>query len=217
MSEDSLITVGPMARATPLPPDERRAALIAATEPLLEKFGRDVSTKRIAEAAGVAEGTIFRVFPTKEALVDAVCEQVFDLGSARAELEQIDPTLDLESRLAEVVIVLQERLRRIFALFHTIRLHRDPGLDAEGLRARQHADNARLNEVIAALMAPDQHRLRMPVLEAANVLRILTLAMTHPMFSDPRPHEPREIVDLALHGVAQSPTAHPTEPSTGPA
>lgn len=195
-----------MARATPLPPDERRAALIAATEPLLGEFGRDVSTKRIAEAAGVAEGTIFRVFPTKEALIDAVCEQVFEIDRTEAELEQIDRTLDLESRLAEVVIVMQERLRRIFALFHALRLERKHSGSHEDFRARQHADNQRVNEAIAALLVPDQDRLRMPLLEAANTLRILTLAMTHPMFSEPRRHEPRQIVDLALYGIANPPT-----------
>ncbi|HBX79727.1 MAG TPA: TetR/AcrR family transcriptional regulator, partial [Propionibacteriaceae bacterium] len=51
-----------MTRAAPLSPDDRRRALIAATRPLLAEFGPDVSTRRIAEAAGVAEGTIFRVF-----------------------------------------------------------------------------------------------------------------------------------------------------------
>ncbi len=54
-----------MSRATPLPLDERRAALIAATEPLLEQFGRDVSTRQIAEAACVAEGTIFAPSPPR--------------------------------------------------------------------------------------------------------------------------------------------------------
>jgi len=205
-----------MPRATPLPPDERRAALIAATEPLLEQFGRDVSTKRIAEAAGVAEGTIFRVFPTKEALVDAVCEQVFDVERAEADLRQISLELDLESRLCEVVIVMQERLRRIFALFHALRLERKHSGTHEDFRARQHSDNHRLNEAIAALLAPDQDRLRIPLLEAANLLRILTLAMTHPMFSEPRRHEPRQIVDLALNGIAHPPAVTPTEHSTGP-
>ena len=75
-----------MTRAAPLPPDERRAALIAATEPLLEQFGREVSTRQIAEAASVAEGTIFRAFATKDALIDAVLEDVFDVQRTCDEL-----------------------------------------------------------------------------------------------------------------------------------
>lgn len=196
-----------MVRATPLPPDERRAALIEATEPLLEQFGRDVSTKRIAEAAGIAEGTIFRVFPTKEALIDAVCDQVFDLDRARAELMQIDQTLDLESRMVEVVIVMQRRMRRIFALFHALRLDRSHPPDAEGVRAKQRADNELLNMAIASLLQVDQDRLRMPAFEAANVLRMLTLSMTHPMLSDPKLYDPRQIVDLVLHGISRSSTS----------
>ena len=86
-----------MTRAAPLPLDERRAALIAATEPLLERFGRDVSTRQIAQAAGVAEGTIFRAFATKEALIDAVIEDAFDTQRTCNELAQIDPGSALKS------------------------------------------------------------------------------------------------------------------------
>ncbi len=50
-------------------PEDRRAALIAATIPLLREHGLDVSTRQIAQAAGVAEGTIFGVFPDKNSLV----------------------------------------------------------------------------------------------------------------------------------------------------
>ncbi len=203
-----------MVRASPMPADERRAALIAATEPLLDRFGRDVSTRRIAEAAGVAEGTIFRVFPTKDALIDAVCERVFDLDQALAELRQVEPATDLEDRLAQVVIIMQRRLRRIFALFHALGLDRRPH-DVEVHRARQRADNDRLNKVIAELIEPDADRLRMPTVEAANVLRMLTLAMTHPLLSDPKPSEPHEIVELVLHGISTK-SHHIAEPTGRP-
>ena len=65
-------------RAPRLSPDERRAALVDATVPLLLEHGRAVTTRQIAEAAGIAEGTIFRVFATKEELVDAALDAAFD-------------------------------------------------------------------------------------------------------------------------------------------
>ena len=186
-------------RATPLPPDERRAALIAATEPLLEQFGREVSTRQIAEAACVAEGTIFRAFTTKDALIDAVMEDIFDVQRTCDELDGIDPALDLEQRMVAAVQVLQTRLRRMFALFHSMRL--GPRPDQSDFRARQHSDNERLNAAIARLLQPDQDRLRVSPAEAADALRAVTFGLTHPIVGLDRKPRPEQIVDLALHGI----------------
>jgi AcrR family transcriptional regulator len=191
---------GAVARATPLPPDERRAALIAATEPLLEKFGREVSTRQIAEAASVAEGTIFRAFATKDALIDAVLEEIFDVQRTCDELHRIDLSLDLEARMVAAVGVLQTRLRKASALFHSMRL--GPRADQHDFKARQKSDNERLDAGVVRLLEPDHDRLRVPPDEAANALRAVTFALTHPIVGNGRQARPEQIVDLVLHGIA---------------
>ena len=187
-------------------PDERRAALIAATEPLLEQFGREVSTRQIAEAANVAEGTIFRAFPTKEALIDAVLNDVFDVQHTCDELAEIDLRGDVEERLVTAVGVLQARLQRVFALFHSMRLSPPIKHDPSSFRARQRTDNEQLNSAIAALLEPDRDRLRFNPVEAANAVRTVTFALTHPIIGEDRFTEPERIVNLVLHGILTAPT-----------
>jgi AcrR family transcriptional regulator len=182
-----------------MPPDARRAALIAATEPLLEQFGRDVSTRQIAQAAAVAEGTIFRAFATKDALIDAVLEDVFDVQRTCDELVAIDPSLDLDSRMVAAVRVLQARLRKVFALFHSMRI--GPQHDRRDFRDRQRGDNDRLNAALTTLLEPDADRLRLPAVDAANALRTVTFALTHPILGNERFTEPEQIVDLLRHGI----------------
>ena len=191
-----------MTRAAPLPLDERRAALIAATEPLLERFGRDVSTRQITEAAGVAEGTIFRAFATKEALIDAVIEDAYNIQHTCNELAQVDLGQSLEERLIAAVGVLQGRLRRVFTLFAALQLHKQAP-DRDSIRAKQQADNALLNDAIAVLIEPDQDQLRLSPLEAASVLRAITFSMSHHILGEQRLAEPHQIVDLVLYGVCR--------------
>ena len=85
-------------RARRMPPAERREALINATLPLVLWHGPGVTTRQIAEAADVAEGTIFRVFDDKEALIRAVTERAFDPAPALAEIAAIEPALSLRDR-----------------------------------------------------------------------------------------------------------------------
>jgi AcrR family transcriptional regulator len=194
-------------RATPLPLDERRAALIAATEPLLERFGREVSTRQIAEAAGIAEGTIFRAFATKEALIDAVIEDAFDIQRTCDELAHVDLALSLEKRLVAAVVILQERLRRVLALFGSLRLRKEAH-DYDSFRAKQQADNELLNSAIVPLIKPDQDQLRLAAIEAASAVRAITFSMTHHILGDQRLAEPQQIVDLVLHGICRSTSSH---------
>src|SRR6476646_4961473 len=86
-------------RATALPIEERRSAIVAASLPLFLDQGAAVTTREIAQAAGIAEGTIFRVFADKTALLDAVIEAALDPTPTNAAMERIDSALPLEARL----------------------------------------------------------------------------------------------------------------------
>src|SRR5215475_10294923 len=83
-------------RASALPPDERRSMIVAATLPLLLEHGDRVTSRQIAEAAGIAEGTIFRVFADKDEVIVAVIDAALDQDPLETALDEIDPKLGFE-------------------------------------------------------------------------------------------------------------------------
>ena len=102
MSEYSLIHwCVVMTRARPLPPAERRASLIAATRQLILDHGPEVTTRQVAEAAKVAEGTLFRVFPTRRDLIAATIadhlssERLADIFAATLTTTTVDETTEV--------------------------------------------------------------------------------------------------------------------------
>lgn len=113
-----------MTRARPLPLDQRRQALVEATIPLLLRHGLDVSTRQIAEAAGVAEGTIFRAFGSKDDLVHAAVTDALTRDGLGEALAALPADADLATTVAAIAAALSDgitRMRTLVGLFH----HRD--------------------------------------------------------------------------------------------
>src|ERR1700755_1607199 len=102
-------------------PEERRAALIQATIPLLVEHGLDVSTRQIAEAAGVAEGTIFGVFENKNKLVTVSVLQALDPQPTIAALNAMDRGLSLRERLTISAEMLMQRFTEHAQLMSAVR------------------------------------------------------------------------------------------------
>jgi len=201
-------------RARPLPPEQRRAALIAATQPLLAQHGTKVTTRQIAQAAGVAEGTIFRVFPDKEALINSAVEAALDPASVLDDLARVDPGLPLPERLTQIVQILHRRLVTVFNLLINTGRHGPPPAPGDvgkpggpgklrDARDRKRRDNEVINQAVLRLLEPDRDQFRMPVEEVARVLRLLTFAGSHPLINDGKPLAAEQVASILLDGVRQ--------------
>ena len=189
----------PRSRAAALPRRERRAAIVEATLPLLVAHGAGVTSRQIAEAAGVAEGTIFRVFTDKDELLEAVADLVFDPAPTQAALQAIDLDRPLEQRLAAAVEILQRRVTVIWQFMTAVGMSKVP----DRLQASR-GPHAPEMQALARVFEPDRDRLRRDPDQAAQLLRSLTFACSHPALTTEQPLAPDEIVSLLLDGIRTS-------------
>jgi AcrR family transcriptional regulator len=186
-------------RARPLSPEERRAKLVDVTLSLLREHGRAVTTRQIAEAAGVAEGTIFRVVESKEELVELAITRAFEPGALIDRIEEIDLEQPLHVRLVQLSSILQQRFRATFELMKKVGMVRpaDHVHDSPEAVATREYVHALMEGVIGA----DRARLSVSPRDFVHRLRLLTFAGSHPHITDGQLLTPEDIVDTLLHGL----------------
>lgn len=124
----------PRERARPLAPEERRTAILDAVIPLLRERGRDVSTRQLAEAAGIAEGTLFRAFGDKESIFAAAIERAVDPAPFRERLRAIDPAAPTEEKIRELVTLFLARFSAVVRFAITMNMQPGPPPTADEFR-----------------------------------------------------------------------------------
>ena len=143
--------------------------IVAATLPLLVEHGDRVTTKQIAEAAGIAEGTIFRAFGDKDEVIAAAIESALDPAPLEAALSAIPADLPFEDGLAAAVVIIQQRVIDIWLLLSSVgtRFHemtRRPMTDSDALvrpvRVAPRADHRRARSSRPACCARSRCRRR---------------------------------------------------------
>ncbi|MFT5204013.1 MAG: AcrR family transcriptional regulator [Candidatus Aldehydirespiratoraceae bacterium] len=179
-------------RATALPPDQRREAIIKATLPLLLEHGELVTTRQIAEAAGVAEGTIFRVFKDKRELLAAAITAALDMGELDRRLEAIPADAAFEAQIEQAIAIYQERVAEVWQLISNF-----------GSKLRKKlAQPFDASKGLTALFERNVAHIELTPDEASRYLRAVTLAVSHPMVSGEK-MTPQQIAHLFLNGAGK--------------
>ena len=190
-------------RAPALPLANRREMIIDAVVPLLVEHGRDVTSRQIAEAAGIAEGTVFRAFGDKESLLRAAAERFFDGQTVWNGLRGIDPDDPVEVKLAEILRLMRDRFSGAMKVMSIL----------DGERPTPSGDPAELERIVAAVFAPDAGRLAWPPSRILHLARLVSFASSIPdIASVDTPFTVEELAALMTHGVLTSSPA-PTAPS----
>ncbi|MFJ2651572.1 TetR/AcrR family transcriptional regulator [Streptomyces sp. NPDC087420] len=188
-------------RAPGMSPEERRAMIIQTAIPLIAEYGAAVTTAKIARAAGIGEGTIFRVFADKDELLQACLAEALSPEHAVRELGTIEVSQLLPDRLAEAAQSLQAHLFRMGAIAGSLHAsgHRSGKHPGTVRDAGRDESTTRIRAALADLLEPDKAALRRPPEQIAALFFGLLFTQLH--MEDEPELTTQELVGVFLHGA----------------
>ncbi|GIH97153.1 TetR family transcriptional regulator [Planobispora siamensis] len=181
--------------------------IVAAALPLVAEHGAAVTTGRIARAAGIGEGTVFRVFADKDELLDACTAEATNPEHVLRELASIPLEDPLAARLVQAAEAMRAHLERMGAVTGALYASGHRRGRASGDRPAPGSREASMKatrEAVAELIEPDRAALRLEPEKIASIF--LGMLFTRP---GPASHEaepsPEELVDVLLYGALAGP------------
>jgi AcrR family transcriptional regulator len=145
-------------RAKRLSPDERRESIIAVAIPLLSQKGDSLVVSEVAEAAGVAEATVFKVFPSRDSLIQSIIQSVIDTAELQAQLQQDRDRLprDESSELADILEILRSYFVSALAAMRSIGSPKSRSLTVGTRQLLEPADSMVREEFALRFSSPDR-------------------------------------------------------------
>ncbi|MFI6455138.1 TetR/AcrR family transcriptional regulator [Streptosporangium amethystogenes] len=199
--------VSPRRRAPAMSAGERRAMIVAAALPLIAEHGAAVTTGQIARAAGIGEGTIFRVFADKDALLNACTAEAMNPDHVMRELASIPLDEPLATRLVQAAEALRahlERMGTVIGALHASGHRRERTSGDRPVPDSREASMKATHEAVTELVEPDRAALRLEPEKITSIFLGMLFTRSHPASRDTR-LTPQELVDVLLHGTLNDP------------
>lgn len=193
-------------------PEDRQQAILDAVTPLIVERGASVTTSEMARAAGVAEGTIYSVFPDKHSLIIAAVRASLDPAAVQAAVGNIDRTQTLQLQLQDAATILADRIERVMALFDALRsLPEHSHHDGSHARHFVAQTEAAVTETLTELLDTHREELSIEPVRAAAAFRGLIFAIRHPMLPPDQRLTVEEAVTILMSGIANRPVTTKTD------
>jgi len=189
-------------RAPAMPAEQRRQLIIAAAWPLMREHGAAVTTSQIAQAAGIAEGTIFRVFRDKRELLLAALHTAMSADAEVDRIAEICSDSSLVERLLAAMAAISDYQDRLWSLMR-VSQELDVRPDWEAVQHDHHPRRQmqRIAASVAALLPAMPASLRVEPLSAARILLALAFSRRFEQGIGEPSATAEQLVDLFLHGV----------------
>ncbi|MDN5687647.1 MAG: TetR/AcrR family transcriptional regulator [Brachybacterium sp.] len=184
-------------RPVPRAADRGQFPALAAADAVFAELGPAASTEEVARRAGVSIGTVFRHFPTKDTLIEAVV--MGRLTTLAAEAEQLRDATDAESAFVAFarrwIELSASKHRFAVALAHS-------GADVGTIRSANPVVGRRVHDAVAALLARARRadRIRQD-LTAADVIAILAGASHAQEHLGPDPQQRAHLLSVMIDGL----------------
>jgi AcrR family transcriptional regulator len=198
-------------RASSMSPDDRRKAIVTALVPLIVERGGEVTTREIAEAAGIAEGTIFRVFPDKKSLLLAAAEEAINPAGGQELFEEaMAEAHDLRGQVVLAAQRVLDRMHLTMSVMVAVRPHLIHAFHEQQTKGEKPAmvppdfvlkAQDDLHRRLTRLFEPHRDELAVEPDVAAVALRSLIFGASRPELGMTAVLDAEQIADIVLGGV----------------
>lgn len=178
--------------------DERRAMIVSSAMPLYIEHGASVTSRQLAEHLGIAEGTIFRAFGDKEALVRGVVDAFFDQTYQNLAPELDAPGVGLEEKLHVLIRHARERAKGVFTMLSLL----DP---SEAREYMKHRRQGQIEDAAAAAFLTHASEMNIAPDRIGSFIRLLVVAASAPRMDGGEVLNDDELVHFALYGLVGQP------------